>query len=233
MNTLELKGIDISRWQGESFSVSAAKNKGAKYVIARCMTGEFPGDGKDSQWENYYKQAKECGMPIGAYVFGCADTVSDAVREAEEAISILRGKKLDYPVFYDVEHKTMLKCTKRQLTDIIKMFCSRMRAAGYKVGIYTSTSVFDHSFYDSELSGYYHWVADWRGEKPSLSSGNRVDIWQTGSEKNWQGSIEVDQDICYTDFANSKSSLDIADKLDDIIKRATELKEELKKKGVI
>lgn len=194
-----IHGIDISRWQGADFSMERAKAK-ADFVLARCMTGEFPGDGKDSQWENNYAKAKNAGLPIGAYVFGYAATVAEAEREAAEAISILKGKQLEYPVFYDVEHKRMLSLSKRLLTDIIKAFCQKMEAAGYWVGIYSSTSMYDNSFYDSELTRYTHWVADWRGAKPTLKSGAEVAIWQTGSEKYWQDNLEVDLDICYVDY---------------------------------
>lgn len=200
----EIKGIDISRWQGPSFSLAQAKAKGARFAIARIMTGEFPGDGKDSQSENYYKQAKECGLPIGFYVFGNATTVQQAKAEAREAMRYLADKTPEYPIFYDVESKAMLGCNKRLLTDIIKAFCQELESGGYWVGIYSSTSFFDDLMYDSELSAYSHWVADWRGKKPVLKSGNEVQIWQTGSEKNYQGSIEVDQNICYVDYFEEK-----------------------------
>lgn len=200
----EIKGIDISRWQGANFSLSQAKAKGAKFCIARIMTGEFPGNGQDSQSENYYKQAKACGLPIGFYVYGNATSTAQAKAEAEEAIRYLKDKTPEWPIFYDVESKAMLACDKRTLTDIIKVFCETLEKAGYWVGIYSSTSMFDNSFYDSELTKYSHWVADWRGSKPTLKSGADVQIWQTGSIKNWQGNIEVDQNISYVDYYEEK-----------------------------
>ena len=40
--------------------------------------------------------------------------------------------------------------------------------------------------------------------EPTLKSGNDVQIWQVGSQKNYQPGIEVDQDICYVDYYESK-----------------------------
>lgn len=196
-----IKGIDISRWQGPNFDIAAAKKAGAEYVIMRIMTGEFPGNGMDSQFENYYKQCKTAGMPCGAYVFGNATTVEQARAEAKEAIKYLSDRQFEYPIYYDVESGAMMSVDRRTLTNIVKAFCEELESAGYFVGIYASTSVFNNKVYDDELGRYTHWVADWRGNKPVLNSNNQVGIWQTGSIKNWQGNIEVDQDICYiSDF---------------------------------
>ena len=197
------QGIDISRWQGPNFNIAAAKAKGCKYVIARIMTGEVT-PGKDSQWDNYYKQAKACGMPIGAYIFGNATTTEAARREATEALSYLSKTQCEFPIFYDVESKAMLTLSKRALTDVIKAFCEAVEAAGYWVGIYSSTAVFNNNMYDTELKRWSHWVADWRGKKPTLKSGNDVQIWQPGSQPNYQPGIEVDQDICYVDYYESQ-----------------------------
>lgn len=197
------RGIDISRWQGPNFNIAAAKAAGCKYVIARIMTGEVT-PGKDSQWDNYYKQAKACGMPIGAYVFGNATTPEAARREATEALTYLAKTQCEFPIFYDVESKAMMTLSKRALTDVIKAFCEAVESAGYWVGIYSSTDVFNNKMYDTELKRWSHWVADWRGNKPTLKSGADVQIWQTGSQKNYQPGIEVDQDICYVDFYESK-----------------------------
>ena len=75
-------------------------------------------------------------------------------KEAEYFISILSGKKYEYPVFYDVEGKMITDNDRATLTEIVKAFCSTMEAAGYWVGIYSSESFFNSEMKDGELIRY-------------------------------------------------------------------------------
>lgn len=83
-----------------------------------------------------YKKCEECGLPKGAYFYGNAKNVAEAKKEAEYFISILSGKKYEYPFFYDVEDRMITDNDRSTLTEIVKAFCSTMEAAGYWVGIY-------------------------------------------------------------------------------------------------
>ena len=109
-------GIDVSHWQGDFNFANAKNNEGVEFAIIKAGGGD---DGlyKDSRFEDNYRKCVECGLPKGAYFYGNAKSVADAKKEAEYFISILSGKKYEYPVFYDVEGK--------MITDInvnIKMY---------------------------------------------------------------------------------------------------------------
>ena len=197
-------GIDVSHWQG-SFDFARAKSKeGVEFAIIKAG-GADAGLYKDSRFEANYKKCEECGLPKGAYFYGNARSVADAKKEAEYFLSLLKGKRYEYPVFYDVEGSMITKNDRNTLTQIVKAFCSAVEAAGYWVGIYSSESFFNSEMNDVELTRYTHWVARWGKSKPAPASGAETQIWQFGGETNLIRSNKIngqtcDQDYCYVDF---------------------------------
>ncbi len=197
-------GIDVSHWQG-SFDFARAKSKeGVEFAVIKAG-GADAGLYKDSQFEANYKKCEECGLPKGAYFYGNARSVADAKKEAEYFLSLLKGKRYEYPVFYDVEGSMITKNDRNTLTQIVKSFCSAVEAAGYWVGIYSSESFFNSEMNDGELTRYSHWVARWGKNKPAPASGAETQIWQFGGETNLIRSNKIngqscDQDYCYVDF---------------------------------
>ena len=197
-------GIDVSHWQGD-FNFANAKNKeGVEFAIIKAGGGDA-GLYKDSRFEDNYRKCVECGLPKGAYFYGNAKSVADAKKEAEYFISILSGKKYEYPVFYDVEGKMITDNDRATLTEIVKAFCEIMESAGYWVGIYSSESFFNSEMNDGELTRYSHWVARWGKSKPAPNSGVETQMWQFGGETNLIRSNKIngqtcDQDYCYVDY---------------------------------
>lgn len=197
-------GIDVSHWQGDFNFAKAKSNEGVEFAIIKAGGGDA-GLYKDSRFESNYKKCEECGLPKGAYFYGNAKSVSEAKKEAEYFISILSGKKYEYPVFYDVEGKMITDNDRATLTEVVKAFCSTVEAAGYWVGIYSSESFFNSEMNDSELVRYSHWVARWGKNKPAPKSGAETQMWQFGGETNLIRSNKInsqtcDQDYCYVDY---------------------------------
>lgn len=197
-------GIDVSHWQGDFNFARAKSNEGVEFAIIKAGGGDA-GLYKDSKFESNYKKCEDCGLPKGAYFYGNAKSVAEAKKEAEYFISILSGKKYEYPVFYDVEGRMITDNDRETLTEIVKAFCSTMEAAGYWVGIYSSESFFNSEMNDGELTRYSHWVARWGKSKPAPSSGAETQMWQFGGETNLIRSNQIngqtcDQDYCYVDY---------------------------------
>ena len=197
-------GIDVSHWQGDFNFARAKSNEGVEFAIIKAGGGDA-GLYKDSKFETNYKKCEDCGLPKGAYFYGNAKSVAEAKTEAEYFISILSGKKYEYPVFYDVEGRMITDNDRATLTEIVKAFCSTMEAAGYWVGIYSSESFFNSEMNDGELTRYSHWVARWGKSKPAPSSGAETQMWQFGGETNLIRSNKIngqtcDQDYCYVDY---------------------------------
>lgn len=191
-------GIDTSKWQGDFDFVKAKTNEGVEFAILKIGGGDA-GLYKDSQFDNSYAKCEKAGLPKGCYFFGEAMTIEDAKKEAEYWLSLMRGKKFEYPVFYDVEAR-MLDLSKRTLTDIIKTVCSIIEGAGYWVGVYgASDNLIPHTYFD-EITRYSMWLAKWAVVKPDFAQ-----IWQFGGETNFLRSSKindqvVDQNYCYVDY---------------------------------
>lgn len=199
----ELFGIDISRWQGNFSIAQAMLAHQIKFAILKIGGGDNVCY-KDRKFDDFYKQCEDAGLPKGCYFFGHAMDMATAQREVEYWLELMKGKKFEYPVFYDVE-ADMLKLGKRQLTDIVKYVCSEVEKHGYWVGIYSSASHFETEVYDDELKHFSHWVASWGTKKPVLSKGGETQMWQFGGETNKIRSNKIngvtcDQDYCYMDY---------------------------------
>lgn len=198
-------GIDVSRWQGD-FNFKQAMAEGVQFAILKAGGGD---DGlyKDSQFENNYKKCKSLGLPIGAYFFGAAKTVERAQEEADYFLSLLKGKKFEMPVYYDVEGN-MLNLNTNLLTDICLTFMDRVESAGWFTGIYGNPYSFNTKIDDERIMHFCHWVAYWATTLPKLNSGMSVGIWQFGGETNKirtnkVAGVTCDQNYCYVDYPSA------------------------------
>lgn len=197
-------GIDISAWQ-KGFNVANAVKEGFSYCIVKAGGADSKNPYKDSQFENFYAQAKALGMKTGAYYFGCAFSTADAIKEANLFIQYLQGKDIVH-VYYDVEG-SMLNQGYQHLTEIIATFCQTMINNGYACGVYTSESHFNSRFNDNALVMFPHWVARYSSRAPKLNSIAPVEIWQYGGSINYLrdpkiAGTTVDQDLINIDWAD-------------------------------
>ena len=192
-----IKGIDISKWQGD-FDLAEAKAEGQEFVIIKAGGGN---DGLyvDRCFEANYKKAKALDMPVGCYFFSLAKSEAGAVKEAEYFYEkCLKGKQFELPVYIDVEGE-MLKIEKSKLTAIIKAWCDTLEKKGYFVGIYASLSAFENRMNDEELAVYTHWVAHWSNEC-GYKNKSILGVWQFGGETNPTRSNKVAGVVCDQDY---------------------------------
>lgn len=204
-------GIDVSAWQ-KGFNLLSARNEGFDYVIIKAGGADAKNPYKDSQFENFYQQAKACGFKIGAYYFGRAFSQEDAIREASYFIQYLQGKDIVH-VYYDVEG-SMLNQGYTHLTDIIRTFCQTMINNGYACGVYTSESHFNSRFNDAELVQFPHWVARYSAKPPTLKSIAPIEIWQFGGSINCLRPAKiagrvVDQDQINIEWVDTPQLLEV------------------------
>ena len=191
-------GIDISVWQGD-FNLERAKREGVEFVILKGGGGD---DGLyvDRRFDENYKKAKLLNIPVGVYWFSRALTINDAKAESDFFYkNCLRGKKFDLPVFVDIENRTQLSIGKRLLTDVIKTWCKDLSDRGFYAGIYSSLYYFRSYMYDSELSDYPHWVAQWSTQL-DYAHKDICGVWQFGGETNYIRSNKVAGVTCDQDY---------------------------------
>ena len=190
-------GIDTSLYQ-KGIDFRAARSEGVKYVILKCGENNF----KDPCFDENYSRAVSAGLDVGAYFFGHASDEAAARKEASLCASILKGKKLTYPVFYDVEAPSM-KVGRERLTKIVTAFCTAMEKAGWWSGFYTNLDWYKNNLDGGTLARRFSfWCACWGKSRPALDN---VQMWQFGGETNLIRSNRIagvvcDQDYSFVDF---------------------------------
>lgn len=196
-------GIDISAWQRNFDIEKARQDYGVEFVIIKAG-GADAGYYTDKYFSRNYNECEKLGLSKGCYYFSQAMNMERAKKEVEHFLRIIKGKRFDYPIFMDYENK-VLQLGKRALTDIAKYQLKALQDAGYWVGIYTSESHFNDYFYDEELKGYSHWVANYSAEEPPKLKYSATQMWQCcGSRSAAVNPImlgePIDQNYCYIDY---------------------------------
>ena len=194
-----IKGIDVSSWQGV-VDYRKVKAGGIDFVIIRAGFGREVSQ-KDNCFEQNYSAAKAAGLDVGAYWYSYADSAEDAVREAKACMEVIKGKKFEYPIYFDLEEQSQFAKGKNFCfcDSVIKAFCGELEKNGYLAGLYCST-YYLNNFVSNNVAGKYPlWVAQYNYR--CTYTANKYGIWQYSSEGRVNGiSDNVDMDYCYTDY---------------------------------
>lgn len=194
---MAVKGIDVSHWQG-NINWAKVKAAGIQFAILKAG-GSDDGFYTDSKWEANYKGAKANGIAVGAYYFAGPKCVTAAAgkADAKRFIRLLKGKKLEYPVFFDCEAQPVSK--RSGTTKAALAFCKELEKAGYYAGIYASTySGFQDRLDDAKLHSIAHWVAQYAGK---CSYRGDYGLWQYSSSGRVSGIYgNVDMNYAYIDY---------------------------------
>lgn len=186
-----VKCLDISTWQGY-VDFNKVKSARYNYVILRAGFGREYSQ-KDNTFERNYANAKAAGIKVGVYWFSYSTSPSDAYREANACLYCLNGKRLDMPVYYDLEYQPAMSMSNSNYTQMALNFCSTIKKAGYKSGVYSSASVYGYLLNRQTLinNGVSIWNAQW-----SSYCSVPCDIWQY-SEKGQVNGISASVDMNY------------------------------------
>lgn len=193
---MEIKGIDISRWQGE-IDFNNVKASGIDFVIIRAV-GE--NQKIDPLFKANYEKARAAKLNIGCYYFANRKFrgAEAGVIAANNFIEIIKGLKFEYPVYLDIEAQD--NRYKNEITEATIAFCDSMEKAGYFVGIYASDiSGFKDRLILDKVKKYAAWVARY-GKDPEYCKD--WGIWQYTSKGSIPGIIgSVDLDVSKVDYA--------------------------------
>ena len=190
-----LRGIDISKHNG-NIDWQKVKAQGIDFAIIRAGYGKVISQ-KDQNFEKNYAGAKAAGIPVGAYWYSYALTPAEAVAEALTFMKAIEGKKFEYPVWLDVEETSQFHTGKKNVSAMIRAFCTEMEKAGYWVGVYSYRSAIQ-SYIDDEVQKRYSiWAAEW--SKTLHCDG--AAMWQYSKKGSVDGiNGAVDLDISYVDY---------------------------------
>ena len=191
---MEIKGIDISRYQGKPDFGKLKSEVG--FVILQAGFGRYASQ-RDAEFERNYSECKKHGIPVGAYWFSYAVTAAEALAEANACMEVLKGKQFEYPIYYDLE--TGLDTLGRALvSSIAATFCTAIEKAGWFAGIYISRAPAQSYLTDEVCGRYALWLAEYGSR---LNWSGDVGMWQDSSTGHFSGiQGNVDTDICYVDY---------------------------------
>ncbi len=194
-------GIDVSTWNG-NIDWNKVKNSGVSYVIIRTgFRGSTQGAlVEDNKFRQNIQGATNAGLKVGVYFFSQAINEVEAVEEASMVLSQVKGYKLTYPVFIDVEpsggRADSLSSDAR--TKVINAFCQTIQNGGYRAGIYANKTWLNQKMNISALSGYKIWLAQYNS---TVTYGGRYDMWQYSSKGSVSGiSGKVDMNLSYLSY---------------------------------
>lgn len=199
----EIKGIDVSANQG-NINWKTVANYGMGFAILRITEA---GNVIDSTFEQNYKGCIKNKIPVGVYKYSYASTIAEIQSEARKVVSVLNGRKLDYPVWLDLEWNNQKSLGSENIHKMAEAFRKIVVAAGYKFGIYCNVDWYVNVIC-SHLKKYDFWVAQY----PANDTGVIVErlrpdygtMWQYSSKAVIPGiSTKVDRSISYKNYSST------------------------------
>lgn len=162
-----LRGCDISYAQGKSPNWDKLREN-FDFIILKCSQGLSI----DSYFDINALNCNTNNIPMGVYCYNgfdirnCEDLsefVKNQRKQAEFTLENLNNKKIDYPVYIDIEGGNLDKnLPKNYVKKMLKIWKNHIDAAGYIPGIYCNQSDFLYlqSCVDYDLSDCFEiWVA--------------------------------------------------------------------------
>lgn len=195
------QGIDVSVYQGD-IDWAKVKQSGIEFAILRAGYGKVISQ-VDKKFVKNYDNAKLHGIPLGAYWYSYATTVEGAAQEATACLTVLGGRSFDLPIFFDQEYEPgILALTNQQRTEIVKTFTNKIKAAGYKSGLYASLDFIKNKLNDNQIpADVVRWVAQYASK---CTYTGKLFAWQKSSNGTVSGiSGRVDMDELYGDIGSN------------------------------
>ena len=163
-----IPGLDVSIYQ-QSIDFRQVRAAGFQMVYIRSSLGYSY---VDPNFERNADGAEAAGLEYGFYHFCTASTEEEAVQQARFFADLTRSYEYDLKLVLELSPSRELSRT--ETTDVALAFLEELqRRTGEDAAIYCSAST-ARDKYDSRLSGYALWVADYGVESPEPN-----DNWET------------------------------------------------------
>lgn len=205
---MEIKGIDVSAWQGQ-IDWDAVANYGMGFALLRITEA---GNVIDSCFEKNFSGCQKHNIPVGVYKYSYAMTIAEIQSEARKVVSVLNGRKLQYPVWLDLEYNNQRVIGAESIHKMADAFREIVEAAGYKFGIYCNVDWYTNVIC-SHLKKHDFWIARYPANDDGyLQERLRPDFgvgWQYSSKAKIPGiSGTVDRNVFYKDYKDEEKKGD-------------------------
>ena len=198
---MEIKGIDVSAWQGK-IDWKTVADYGMGFAILRITEAS---NVVDSQFENNLAGCNKYNIPVGVYKYSYAMTIAEIQREARKVVSTLNGRRIQFPVFLDLEYNNQKSLGSESIHKMADAFREIVEAAGYKFAIYCNVDWYENVIC-SHLKKYDFWIARYPANDDGwLQERLRPDFgvgWQYSSKAKIPGiNGTVDRNVFYKDYS--------------------------------
>lgn len=191
--SVKFKGVDWSE-HNKSFDLN-----GVDFVILRANWWTTT----DKKFEELSTMLEKKGIPYGVYCYDYCGDEATALEQAKYTHSLIKNKKIDLGVWFDMEDADGWKgkngyLNQEHCTMACKVFCDYFKEHGYYTGIYASSSWF--GTYIKGLD-YPKWVANW-GSNDGTCHGDFSDV----AVMHQYTSTPLDKNVMYVDMSVMKSN---------------------------
>jgi len=204
--TKSIKGIDVSRYQGDIDWDKVAAD-GVKFAFIRLGYRGYE-SGKltmDSDFEKNVSGAIKSGIAVGVYFVTQAISEEEAVEEADYVLNAIAPYNVTWPIVLDIEEAgsgasnvRTINLTASERTDYVIAFCERIKEKGHTPMLYCAIRWFVEELELNRLADYEKWFAQYFN-RPYYPY--EFHVWQYTN----QGAVDgikgnVDLDISMKDF---------------------------------
>lgn len=198
--------IDVSYAQGIIDWNAAKPNIDGAILRVGYGSDGFPNQ-DDKQWLRNATECERLGIPYGAYLYSYANTEARIQSEIQHTLRLLKGRKPQLPIFYDLEDRSCQGSWPRASAE----WCRQIRAAGYIDGLYSWAWALNKMTTDcSSFWACAYGINDGRkheNARPVLIGGRKLAGWQYTSRGSCPGIYSNGLDVSefYVDYAGGKS----------------------------
>lgn len=205
-STIKEHGIDVSKHNG-SINWEKVKKSGVDFAIIRAGYSHTV-DNKvditiDKKFNENYEGAKKSGIKVGVYLYSYATTVQQAREDAFALAEFIKGKKFEYPIYYDMEDDCQANLTTSLRTQIAYAFMTEMKAKGYYAGVYANEYWYKSKLtYERLLETGAIWFAKWRSNNKADINYCEYGLWQYSNNGKVDGiSGRVDLNVSFVNYS--------------------------------
>lgn len=163
-------GIDISRWQGHDIDWKKVAASGVKFAYIKATDGT----GRDPLFAEHWKEARDAGILVGAYLFYRPG--KDPIAEAAFYSQVVGNLKGCLPPAIDVERDGAGADGQEGTADDVRATEAQVLTCAKHVEQLTGKRPFIYSYgpfldsHDIEMSaeGFDLWIADYRRGPPTV-----------------------------------------------------------------
>lgn len=192
------KGIDVSTYQG-IIKWNKVHASGVDFAMIKATQGRSELNSaveffEDFKFRTNLVNAHDNDIRCGTYHYLTAESVKDAIEEAEYYLSVISPFRSLVSLWAAVDvESTYLPRDKILLTKIVRAFCDKIESAGFKPMIYTNPNFIKNRL--TNVSEYPLWLALWRNKElvPNERTYKNLHMWQYGPDnvKGITGTVDM------------------------------------------